>query len=60
MWKDLMTDEMFWNMLLYSKNEKNQHCYMLKYWPNRRMVLVKTAKGQHADTPKRKWNELDN
>eukprot|EP00972_Heterocapsa_arctica_P069789 10310186-Heterocapsa_arctica.AAC.1 len=29
---------------------------MLKYWPNRGVVLVKTTE----EAPKRKWNEMDN
>eukprot|EP00972_Heterocapsa_arctica_P002202 316064-Heterocapsa_arctica.AAC.1 len=26
---DHMTNEVFWNMILHTKTEKNQHCYML-------------------------------
>eukprot|EP00972_Heterocapsa_arctica_P114001 16440208-Heterocapsa_arctica.AAC.1 len=56
MWGDNMTDKVFWNMLLHTKNEKNQHCYMLNYWPNKGVVLVKASK----EDKKRRWNELDN
>eukprot|EP00972_Heterocapsa_arctica_P034105 5020585-Heterocapsa_arctica.AAC.1 len=35
-WGDMLTPEMFWNMMLHTKNEKKQHCYMLKYWLKKR------------------------
>eukprot|EP00972_Heterocapsa_arctica_P086826 12798458-Heterocapsa_arctica.AAC.1 len=52
MWGEPMTKEIDWNMLLHTKNENNQHCYCLKYWPNKGVVMVKAAKESH----KRRWN----
>eukprot|EP00972_Heterocapsa_arctica_P065016 9596745-Heterocapsa_arctica.AAC.1 len=43
-WGKTLTLEMFWNMMLHTKNEKNQHCYMLKYWPNKGVVMIKATK----------------
>eukprot|EP00972_Heterocapsa_arctica_P113602 16437969-Heterocapsa_arctica.AAC.1 len=34
---------MFWNMLLHTRN-KHGHCYMLKYWPNKGLVMIKATK----------------
>eukprot|EP00972_Heterocapsa_arctica_P003121 464610-Heterocapsa_arctica.AAC.1 len=49
MWKEVLMDVMFWNLLLHTKSDKNnQHSYVLKYWPNMKMVLIKVAR-----TPKR-------
>jgi hypothetical protein len=35
-----MTEELFWNMILYTKN-KGQHAYQTKYWPKLRTVMIK-------------------
>eukprot|EP00972_Heterocapsa_arctica_P087551 12910095-Heterocapsa_arctica.AAC.1 len=42
-------------MMLHTKNDKDQHCYTLKYWPNKGVVMIKAPKELY----KRKWNELD-
>eukprot|EP00972_Heterocapsa_arctica_P045830 6764604-Heterocapsa_arctica.AAC.1 len=39
-------------MILHIRNENKQHCYMVKYWPNKGMVMVKATKN------KRKSDEI--
>eukprot|EP00972_Heterocapsa_arctica_P015307 2255245-Heterocapsa_arctica.AAC.1 len=44
---------MFWNMVLHTRNGQQMHCYMLKYWPNKGVVMIKATKEN-----KRKLEEL--
>eukprot|EP00972_Heterocapsa_arctica_P087322 12877585-Heterocapsa_arctica.AAC.1 len=46
LWDGAWTPELFWNMLLHTKHDKQQHCYMLKYWPNKGIVMVKATKNK--------------
>eukprot|EP00972_Heterocapsa_arctica_P048315 7125393-Heterocapsa_arctica.AAC.1 len=33
-WKDTLTEHMFWNMILHTKNDnEGYNSYMIKYWP---------------------------
>eukprot|EP00972_Heterocapsa_arctica_P014084 2074385-Heterocapsa_arctica.AAC.1 len=41
---DILTEQMFWHMILHTKSDKEGHySYMIKYWPRMKMVFIKTV-----------------
>ena len=45
-WQGLWTPEDFWNMILHTTNECNYHCYMVKYIPHKKIVMIKATKNK--------------
>eukprot|EP00972_Heterocapsa_arctica_P028763 4231767-Heterocapsa_arctica.AAC.1 len=54
-------------MVLHTKNDRKQHCYMLKYWPNKGLVMIRALKdakrsledpssGQHRPEAKKAYS----
>eukprot|EP00972_Heterocapsa_arctica_P075798 11179948-Heterocapsa_arctica.AAC.1 len=62
-WKDVLTEQMFWHMILHTKKDKEGYYgYMIKYWPKMSMVFIKpTPKGGLGAEAanKRKHEELE-
>eukprot|EP00972_Heterocapsa_arctica_P080204 11822356-Heterocapsa_arctica.AAC.1 len=43
-WGDPLTARMFWNIVLYTKNDQLNCCsYMIKYWPKEGLAMIKAA-----------------